>query len=119
MCVTSDSTHNLSRRPSLQRSKRKSANFGFGELEVPDVQQLKDEILVVLQTSLHPVVFATAALSVAITALILYVVESNSIWLGYLSSAKPAISILGAFLGFSLAFRINICCECLMYSLVE
>ena len=119
---TSRSSSKSNRRfgQTLDESSRARAHRFFirSELEAPDVQTLKDEILVVGLTSLHPAVFATVALSAAITALLLYVVKSDSIWLGYLSSAKPAINILGSFLGFSLAFRINICCEYLQSTLL-
>eukprot|EP00984_Skeletonema_dohrnii_P023196 scaffold12265_cov94-Skeletonema_dohrnii-CCMP3373.AAC.3 len=80
--------------------------------EVPDSIKFKAEILLVIRTSLHPAVIVTVALSAAITALIACVVESDSIWLDYLSSSKAAITTtLGAFLALSLAFRTNVCCE--------
>ena len=86
--------------------------FGTTKHEVPDSIKLKAEILLVIRTSLHPAVLVTVALSAAITALITCAVESDSIWLDYLSSSKPAIAAtLGAFLALSLAFRTNVCCE--------
>eukprot|EP00984_Skeletonema_dohrnii_P017510 scaffold7989_cov111-Skeletonema_dohrnii-CCMP3373.AAC.3 len=87
-------------------------NFGTTKHEVPDSIKFKAEILLVIRTSFHPAVLLTVALSAAITALITCAVESDSIWLDYLSSSKAAItSTLGAFLALSLAFRTNICCE--------
>ena len=79
--------------------------FGTTKHEVPDSIKLKAEILLVIRTSLHPAVLVTVALSAAITALITCAVESDSIWLDYLSSSKPELLLLSAhFLPFPLPF---------------
>eukprot|EP00984_Skeletonema_dohrnii_P021117 scaffold10466_cov69-Skeletonema_dohrnii-CCMP3373.AAC.2 len=105
------SSSSLERAASFIMPKMFDQKFGTTKHEVPDSIKLKAEILLVIRTSLHPGVLLTVALSAAITALITCAVESDSIWLDYLSSSKPAIATLGAFLALSLAFRTNVCCE--------